>query len=40
MEFETPIKERPYVSWEGMQYTSYQKGKKNKKKHNPSILES
>lgn len=30
MEFETPIKQPPYVSWEGMQYTSYQKDKKKK----------
>lgn len=40
MEFETPIKQRLYVSWEGMQYT-YQKDKKKKKtKTTLSILES
>lgn len=36
MEFETPIKQRPHVSWEGMQYTSHQKGKKPKKKKKQS----
>ena len=39
MEFETPIKQRPYVSWEGMQYTSYQKDKKKKNpKKQPSLF--
>ena len=37
MEFETPIKQRLYVSWEGMQYT-YQKDKKKKKQKQPSLF--
>ena len=37
MEFETPIKQRLYVSWEGMQYT-YQKHKKKKKQKQPSLF--